>query len=577
MDNKRNIDSHGRRTRRQIPSPSLDSGKSTLKQPIGHVEEINEDRSQGQGTVDGASLSFSGHSETIALQEDVTQGATQHRRLAQAPRRKSTEAVRTKSIPASQWERHQATIIKLYQDRGLTLEGVQTIMKEKHGFNAEIQMYKKRLARWGIRKYYSQDQKKAILKFDVDQLQDGVVNGKPLALARVKRQVQRGGRAVRLAAPFGTIDSDFRNQASCNTGSSATSRAASGHFREVAPYRKPQPSGDTSTITKFLLRQSPESYNAELILLNMKQYWDWYLDQSIALQAIDYTPALDKVISSFKPGRVQLSVTPKVAFKMLNKACDEAVTLLQQQPFQLIWQVSNEFNIGDWNGHQIVRTMLLQYLTKLSAHIYGYNHPVAFVLRLFVKQTDFRHLNSKLLQLSLEGADSGLNEKPLELYRYKLKVVEFLTALEEFHSADALLTDIAYAAQTFEQTFENTDMQCRIAYASGKLASHQDKDEEAEEHLLRCYDIAEDSDSLGWIALSAAFLGRFYRHVKNHDTSERYYRAAVQIASAEWGADDSTTLNIFLELRDCLLQQGKSDKVEALREEYSRLYQHWEL
>ena len=574
MDNERDLGSYGRRARRQIlrPPPGID--KTTSTQPIGHVQESDEDLSEELVIVAATSIPVSGRPRQSGLQEDSTQRSPHHLSVARDPRRQSTApAPRTKSIPASQWERHRPTIVKLYQDRDLTLEDVQTVMREKHGFNAEIQMYKKRLARWGVRKYYSQDQKKAILKFGEDQLQDGVVNGQPLALARVKRQVQRGGRAVRLATALGTIDPDFRNQASRNTRSSATSRAPFMQPREVAPHRKHQLFGDTCMINNALLHESPESYNAELILLNMKQYWDWYLDQSIVLQVIDYTPALDKVISSFKPGRLQLSGTPKIAFKMLNKACDEAVTLLQQQPFQLIWQVSNEFNLGDWEGHQAVRAMLLHYLTKLAAHVYGYNHPVAFVLRLFVKQIDFRHLNSKLLQLSLEGADSGLIQEPLELYRYKLKVVEFLTTLEEFHSADALLTDIAYAAQTFE----NADMQFRVAYASGKLAWHQDKHEEAEEHLLRCYDLAEDSDSLGWIALSAAFLGRFYRHVENYDTCERYYRAAVQIASAKWGADDSTTLNIFLELRDCLTQQGKTNKIEALREEYSQMHQVWEL
>ena len=570
MDNERDLGSCSRRKRWQISRPSSGTGTSALEQPVGHVQVSDED----VPTAAGASFLSSGHPRPSALQNDSAQRPPQQELVARYPRRQSTApALRTKSLPATQWERHRPTIVKLYQNRDLTLEDVQTVMREKHGFNAEIQMYKKRLARWGVRKYYSQDQKKAILKFDEDQLQDGVVNGQPLALARVKRQVQRAGRAVRLATASGALDSDFRNQASRNPRSSATSRARYMQSGEVAPQQKHQLFGKTCTIKNALLHESPESYNAELILLNMKQYWDWYLDQSIARQVINYTPALDKVISSFNPGRVQLSGTTSIAFKMLNKACDEAVTLLQQQPFQLIWQVSNEFNLGDWEGHEAVRAMLLHYLTKLAAHLYGYNHPVAFVLRLFVKQIDFRPLNSKLLQLSLEGADSGLIQEPLELYRYKLKVVEFLTTLEEFHSADALLTDIVYAAQTFD----NADMQCRVAYASGKLAWHQEKHEEAEEHLVRCYDLAEDSDSLGWIALSAAFLGRFYRHVENYDTCERYYRAAIQIASAEWGSDDSTTLNIFLELRDCLTQQGKTNKIEALRKEYPQLHQVWQL
>ena len=541
MDDEPNPGSYGRRTKRQIPQISPGVTRSTLKEPIAHVEEIDQDLPPGQAIIAGASLAASGRRQSSALQEDPTLGPPRRSLVAGNPIRPRTVGARTKSIPASQWERHRPTIVKLYQDRDLTLEDVQTVMKENHGFIAEVQMYKKRLARWGIRKYYSQDQKNAILKFDEDQLQDGVVNGQPLALARVKRQVQRRGRAVRLATASGTIDPDFRNQASRNTRSSATSRAPYMQPSKVALHQRDQLFEDTCRISNTLLHESPESYNAELILLNMKQYWDWYLDQSIARQVISYTPALDKIISSFNSGRMQLSATPRIAFKMLNKACDEAVTLLQQQPFQLIWQVSNEFNLIDWGGHEAVRAMLLHYLTKLTAHMYGYNHPVAFVLRLFVKQIDFRHLNSKLLQLSLEGADSGLIEEPLELYRYKLKVVEFLTTLEEFHSADALLTDIAYAAQTFE----NVDMQCRVAYASGKLAWHQGKHEEAEEHLLRCYDLAEDSDSLGWIALSAAFLGRFYRHVENYVTCERYYRAAIQIASAEWGADDSTTSEHF--------------------------------
>lgn len=95
-------------------------------------------------------------------------------------------------IPPAEWEKHRQIITKLYQEDGLRLEDLCSVMKTWYGFDAEPQMYKKRLSSWGVRKYYSVAQKMMILKRDAGQR--GLINGKPIERARLRRPCRHQGR-----------------------------------------------------------------------------------------------------------------------------------------------------------------------------------------------------------------------------------------------------------------------------------------------------------------------------------------------------------------------------------------------
>lgn len=57
-----------------------------------------------------------------------------------------------KRLSTRLWERHRATILRLYLDQGHKLNEVMSLMEEQHDFQASRTAYKKKLGRWGISK-----------------------------------------------------------------------------------------------------------------------------------------------------------------------------------------------------------------------------------------------------------------------------------------------------------------------------------------------------------------------------------------------------------------------------------------
>ena len=83
------------------------------------------------------------------------------------------EYSRSKTLPAADWERLRPIILQLYINDERQLEDVRRIVRQLYDFDATPQMYKKRLARWQIRKNYSREQKDEVLGLQDDGLQRG--------------------------------------------------------------------------------------------------------------------------------------------------------------------------------------------------------------------------------------------------------------------------------------------------------------------------------------------------------------------------------------------------------------------
>lgn len=476
---------------------------------------------------------------------------------------------RRRPIPNAVWERVRPVITELHQEKGLPLDRVCFVMKESHGFDAEPQMYKKRLFKWSVRKNYSYDQKMAILRGDDSGHDQGLINGKPIDRAKLRRPIQQRGRVVNLIVRSrSNIASRATNpQLDDRTSTNAVSaeHLLGGSFVQHGPHSRPE-----AKIERIQLQQSPESHNSELILLNAKQYFKWLCFQTSVEKQLSNSRSFRKVHNAVVVAANNLGTQQKVAFKMLNRACAAVNLLFKEQTYPLLTSLLAVLIHPNWTQHSHIRSSLLRYLAAMAALVLGTNHPVAVVMRLFSAQVVSDIIVLRLACLSADIVDQYLSATSLQSQQFKLCIIHTFTILGEYRRVEMIVDDVSRASRAFAVSSGLQFYLGRIAWQQGLLGK-------AEKHFKMCVEVSRVNEYCMLNVTAATCLGVVYQKLGKWKESEHYLRWAVERGLEYQGPEDIMVVNSFLLLHIVLLEQEKMDAICKLKDQYWDLCQRWEL
>ena len=286
------------------------------------------------------------------------------------------EYSRSKTLPAADWERLRPIILQLYINDERQLEDVRRIVRQLYDFDATPQMYKKRLARWKIRKNYSRQQKDEVLRVQDHGLEQGTNGETELPGTLLNNKHIKQHRIER-----------YRRQK-----------------------QKDQNKSTCLHLSSFHPQQSQESRSVEMFLIEAKYYSNWCFSQSD--HRIRLTPSITKsnICSYILLGTTSLRFTYGQAFALFDKACSEVSGFLQDHDLLLFYDVLNLFgNERLWDSHADARTALLVYFCQMAQYTLGPFHPISKMMSVLVTRVPWTDLMLRLSLLLLDTAARSAN------------------------------------------------------------------------------------------------------------------------------------------------------------------------
>ena len=226
-------------------------------------------------------------------------------------------------------------------------------------------MYKKRLARWGARKSYTLEQKKAAIsqlsheQLATDHTSLMQVNGQPSKLGRLWRPVQHHGTQIPLAQRPGR-----------------GKRRVIG-ARSTLP-QNPLISEDASFVLCPTIADSAADTNTGTILQYADMFYTSHRKKAQAPAAYHYTEELRAVFGQLEAAKMFLHTDIDTAFAILNRVCAGGVELFRSQPFPLLHCLVAGLG-NDWTAFEHIRLALLGFFASVSKQTLGGTHPVTRV------------------------------------------------------------------------------------------------------------------------------------------------------------------------------------------------------
>lgn len=289
------------------------------------------------------------------------------------PRAAISTNSRRQKISPKQWKRFKDIIIKLYQENGYKLTELRNYMQERYGFNAEKHMYQKRLGSWGVRKYYSKEQKLQLfahLYQAGDVPTDITINGKPPQWSRLQRPAKRHGKNLQLDIQDSgnmSYDSLF----STHQGLPANLLSPPHHILL-----------SNNSIQREILQESPESQNVEFVLCQIYGYYQWYFREEQAMPVYSHHARLATVFDTINRALSCISSNRCFAFKLLHNACDHTEMMFKHQPFQTIVQFAACFSQNQWSVYPDLQERLIRFLVGMAMRVLGQHHAIPGILHL---------------------------------------------------------------------------------------------------------------------------------------------------------------------------------------------------
>ena len=517
---------------------------------------------------------------------------------------------RTIGHSTTRWDSLRHIIEDLYVKQQLPLAEVRHYMIRHHGFDATVQMYKKRLAKWELRKYYPRNLKVALKRhLAVNPSFNGGLLGQPLKKHRLYRapassrhrpstsflpDAQPLQRACEATQCTTTPDISTMSQESLDSSTASednsgweTNQASNGADIGLADLIVGHTKNYTSwyfnpAYTPVRVQLSDDSRRSEHILHIFNTYCEWYCNQEASKKFYGYGSALANVfdvISSSLPWLSQRSENGlQRAFHRLHKASDQVSVLLEQEPFQLIHNTIAEFSKEGWNVHKELKAELLRLLSTMASISQQRSHPVARILGLLREANEIPGgLGARLLCLSSDIIDSASRANAEEPLVYRLSMVTFLCNIADIPQAEEQCLDLLERGKD-ELTAHHWIMR-RAWRQLGWIRLRQSKNEEAEQAWLHALDLTFDdqgTDQADRVATQVCGdLGDLYSRVGDLARSEGFWKFALDGGYGRWGVGDPDVLLTLTKLEEALLKQGKVNEVEQLREEYGWVFEVW--
>ena len=439
---------------------------------------------------------------------------------------------RTKGLPQSTWEQLRPIITKLYVDEERRLDEVICIMREQYGFDATVQMYKKKFASWKIRKYYSRRQKDEIIflqETGIMRVPHVPHDTFPFLLNKKRVKQHRIERYRRLKHRLG-------------------------------------PDRSYSQLSFPDLQHSPETRNVEIVLLETKYYIDWYFAQPDFQVTLKVCSQEEEIFGCCKLGVTSLGADPRTAFALLNKACSSIPNLMQMRTLSLVYHFLYICSDADWwDGHEDARLVLMDYFCATARRVLGTLHPVSRVLILLrhkVLAPDILQRVGRLLLDVIAQSGHGTTEQAFQLRVYIASLLDTGSEGLDFARKEVL----SVLLQTEYRLGQNHDLVQTARYYLSHVHFARAELLEAERGWLEIVQLAlaEKGREYGSAVSTICCwrLGMLYRSKEQKACAELYFRLALQGAIHWWGAKDPRTLECLGDVEDVLESLGRTKEIK---------------
>jgi tetratricopeptide (TPR) repeat protein len=469
------------------------------------------------------------------------------------------------------------------------------------------QMYKKRIARWGLYKNYSASEMVQIARIvqsydaqghDVPPL---IIRGRPALLHRVRRFFGRGKRTMR---PCRDSAISVYLPATPGTEVTSTSPLPSSNCEAKTPSPtvgwKIEESGKTpppSLERPFCMRSGIS--RVELILRETQRYLskhlaeEWYLippeSDSIQPQAITTVPYYrtgqnpDEIITNtdWPKASVEYDTRRHMYACMLREMFCSGLELLEQAEPRRAWQLLHEasdmvrqvlsepygdllrvllllFRDESFDNFLKIKQHVLSFFANTSKILHGRDHPLSTIL-LHMQDADILLQScSPVLELMADMLQSYASSSAAT-WRVRLGLCDLLRRQRSYEAAESIALKLL---KDYEDFGDPVQKHTRVTLRRlGNIYSDWGDEGRAESTYHATlekgrFDLGEDfPDDCGIFAFRS--LACLYEKQGDYLRSESNWRAALDGALNEWGADSEVTILCLLKLEDVLRKQGK--------------------
>ena len=236
-------------------------------------------------------------------------------------------------------------------------------------------MYKKRFAKWKVRKNYTQPQKQQAMiilrrsgasKIPMTAI---TINGKPLKQDRLRRAVQRKGQLFRLDP----CEQPKQDNAYTSTQQPRLQEPFDLPYLpgSMSLHRQVPPSSETRDeimdVPLELPRCTPSGHTSgELFFLDATHYYEWFCANGYSVDRYIYSKRLADMLENIRSARAVFAHDVNAAFRLFNRALLAVPRMLEEQSLQLLNQLIVEFQDCFWLQQQQVRALFLECIVHMS-------------------------------------------------------------------------------------------------------------------------------------------------------------------------------------------------------------------
>ncbi len=241
--------------------------------------------------------------------------------------------------------------------------------------------------------------------------------GRPVKVDRVVRHYKALFRKRKRAA-IARHDKTHDPQSRAGDGKQSSIRrgqaAAPGQFSMAlakSPASRAAPAGSKqhSLITPRLLRPGHDGTDIELLLYSTSAFYSTL--STVPPSSLELMSKSTSFWVSIKSAIYFLKKhTPRLAWPLLNNACQAPISVLVSEPILLLRELFSTLSPINTKMHSQVRLMLLRYLRQLSYFGLGVQHPLTTILAQLVLDNGTRQVSETGIRYLLspyEPSDSG--------------------------------------------------------------------------------------------------------------------------------------------------------------------------
>ena len=444
-------------------------------------------------------------------------------------------------------------------------------------------MYKKRFARWDVRKNCSAEEKGKFINSRQQHhafecpTSKAISNRKPIQehkIVRYKREqvkhrslVLRKAKARRAEQPLAP--------ASDNVMSITES------ISRRQPHRKIKNHDGTDAYARMklaltpnpsnvFLSQSTECRNTEVFLHSTQIYYAFMFERGDDMTT--YTSTVSNFVDNIYYASINLSENTRRAFTLLQRACD-ALPAVIREPCNFLFDFLGEFSRGAWKDHRAIKREILLFMAEMAMQLLGKGHILSTILELLTRD-GLSQIPIDLLGRSLlDSAFKCLRHRTEDLFLMQLEVARALIVGGNLDAAERIYVRLKASA---EELFpEQHELRRKASFFVGEVFWRQYRDDEAMAIFQGLIEDAEERFD-DYSTLASRYVGSIFEAQRDLAQSEKYFRLSVENSLQVYGAHDGETLRHLEDLDRVLEAQGKKEEVQQLRTEYGHIWEYWE-